>query len=337
MGSATLPSRTRQAAKAMVLVACGITQIARRSLRGQGCVLTFHGLREDGTDCGIRDESLHLPTSVFREICQTLAVRHHVVPLPAMIRALKAGETLPAGTVAITFDDGYESNYRLAFPVLREFGLPATIFLTTGFLDQTDFLWFQRVDRACHGASHSDLAEKLTHLKTLPDADMRAEVDRLESVNPLAGATVEDLPPVMRPMSWDQAREMQRSGWVDFGSHTHTHPILARCSPEQQRTEIEFSQQRIREELGIDANLFAYPNGGPSDFTRTTQHLLEQAGITAAFTMTSGHVEHPANLLELPRYGSPESHWEAAATASGAFHMAKQWRQGCRRILGGNR
>jgi peptidoglycan/xylan/chitin deacetylase (PgdA/CDA1 family) len=291
-----------------------------------GAVLTFHGLCQDGRSTGVLDASLHLPVSVFRAVCRHLKASYQVMPLLEMAQAVLAGRSLPSRAVAISFDDGLASNYHLGFPVLRELGLTATIFLATGFLDGTDPLWFQEVDRAlkARGGGAAELASRLAHLKTLPDAVMRGEVRKL--VEGCAPGEAE----VARPMSWEQAREMQASGLVHFGGHTHTHPILSRCSLEQQAEEICVCRDRMTDELGKAPRLFAYTNGGPGDFTAQTQELLATHGFQAAFTMMPARLAAGLQPHALPRYGNPTSVLEAEATASGAFELVKQWRGGGR-------
>ncbi len=246
------------------------------------------------------------------------------MPLTEMVHVLRSGERLPQRAVAITFDDGYASNYRLGYPVLRELGLPATIFLATGFLDGTHALWFQEVDRACAG-SPVHYHETLARLKSLPDAEMRLEVAKLCRQNDPSKA-----PAVTQPMTWNMAREMRDSGLIDFGGHTHTHPILARCSAEQQAAEIQTCRDRIETELGKAPSLFAFPNVGPGDFTEETQRMLGEHGYEASFTMMSCRLHASSAMHALPRYGSPETVWEADATASGAFEMLREWRGGRR-------
>jgi len=320
--------RAGQTAKSAALVLCGLAWLARAQNTGQGAVLTFHGLRQDDSEPGVLDQSLHLPVSVFRAICQHLSAHYRVMPLSEMVSISQSGEKLPPKSVGITFDDGYASNYHLGFPVLRELALPATIFLTTGFLDGTHPLWFQEVDRAYRSSTFSrseGLGEKLRQLKTLPDQEMRAEVQRLAcAVQP------EVEPIVTQAMTWDMARELQSSGLVELGGHTHTHPILSRCSLDQQATEIQTCRDRIQAELGVAPALFAYPNGGADDFTEETERLLAEHGFTAAFTMQSGRVKTQSPSFKLPRYGSPETVWEAEATVSGAFEMLREWRGGRR-------
>jgi peptidoglycan/xylan/chitin deacetylase (PgdA/CDA1 family) len=67
---------------------------------------------------------------------------------------------------------------------------------------------------------------------------------------------------------------MRDSGLIQFGAHTHTHPILGRCSAEVARDEIFTSRSRIMAELQQLPSLFAYPNGQDNDYTATTQDYL---------------------------------------------------------------
>ncbi len=246
------------------------------------------------------------------------------MPLPEMLRQLDAGNTLPRGAVAITFDDGYASNYHLAFPVLKELGLPATIFLATGFIDGTHPLWCQEVDARfrARGASREELFHTLSQFKLLPDPEMRAAIAKL-------GPKVRwQVPDVTLPMTWNQIREMKSSGLIDFGGHTHTHPILAQCTVEQQAEEIRKCRERMTTELKSTPTLFAYPNGGSKDFTSDTQRLLSEQGFESAFTMLPARLATTSRRYALPRYGNPTSVMEAKATASGAFELCKRWRGG---------
>ena len=322
-------SRAGRAAKSAALVLCGVSGMARSQLAGEGAVLSFHGLRADGVPAGIEDEAMHLPVSVFRSLCTHLAARYDVMPLGEMAAVLGRGEKLPPNAVAITFDDGYASNYELGFPVLKELGLPATIFLATGFLDGDAPLWFQQVDLAMGLGGQvregETLARTLEYLKKLPDEVMRGEVGRLlERVAAMPAA--EAVPEVMRPMTWAQAREMRDSGLIDLGGHTHTHPILARCGLEKQRWEVEKCRDRMQTELGAAPRLFAFPNGGEGDFTDETLRLVREAGFESAWTMISGRATPGGAVMSMPRYGSPVTVWEAEATVSGAYELVRQWR-----------
>ncbi|MEI6535305.1 MAG: polysaccharide deacetylase family protein [Verrucomicrobiaceae bacterium] len=320
----------------------GLSRIASMLKCDSTSILAFHGLREDD-DATLLDNSLHTKKSVFKQICIHLSKHYQVLPLAQIVDHLKEGIPLPKRSVAITFDDGYESNYQLAFPILRQYSLPATVFLTTGFIDRTERLWFHRLECALlnsrsKSVSHEKSNLKLdstaarahalsvlaAHLKSLPQEEMTSALEEIES---RLDSSSPDLPTALNPMSWNQVREMRDSRLIDFGAHTHRHLILGRCTTETARTEITQSRNRIQAELGAAPNLFAYPNGQPGDYHAVTAALLDEAGFNAAVTMSPGFAKSGSNLFTLPRYGAPESVHETEATVSGTFETLKEWRQ----------
>ncbi len=95
---------------------------------------------------------------------------YHVVPLAKVRAFLDAKQPLPRKTVAITIDDGYRSTYEIAFPVLRKYGFPATVFLYTDFVGASDALtWPQMKEMIAsgvieiqpHSKSHANLTQRL--------------------------------------------------------------------------------------------------------------------------------------------------------------------------------
>jgi len=80
----------------------------------------------------------------FRKHLRLLKSRFRMVALGEMVAAWEAGRDLP-GAVAVTFDDGYGDNYEHAFPILKEEGVPATIFLATDFIGTGGMPWHDRV------------------------------------------------------------------------------------------------------------------------------------------------------------------------------------------------
>jgi peptidoglycan/xylan/chitin deacetylase (PgdA/CDA1 family) len=292
----------------------GLPALLRRYHRTHALILAYHGVvREQASPA--RWTEVALPR--FREQMGYLRARYRLLPLLEIVERLSRGAALPRYAAAITLDDGYCNNFTCAFPVLRELRIPATIFLTTGFLDERRPLWTDRLTLALARTSESMLevaghalllrtpAERrrardvvAVHLKALP----AREKDRLlDTIERALGVVAADLPEELAPLGWDDVRAMRDSGLVDFGSHTVTHQIVSRLGPEEKAREIAQSCRRVEEETGGPCRLFAYPNGEPGDFDEESRRLLHATSVVGAVTTVPGLVTRDANVWALPR------------------------------------
>lgn len=257
---------------------------------------------------------------VFAAQMDLLTQRHTVVPMDRVIEWLDGRSDLPPRPAVITFDDGYADNYTHALPILRERGLPATVFLTTGLIGTGDGAWWDRAAYAfCHSSADAaelpllgdvtwrsdeerdDIRDRfITEIKTLRESDKLAAIETLfERLDSRPGPTAfEGL-----YLTWDQVREMESAGFT-AAAHTVTHPILTRAEPEQARDEIVASVAKVAAEVGRPVRAFAYPNGMPGDHDDTIAQMLADAGVVAAFTLDPGPAkasEAIATPLQIPR------------------------------------
>ena len=88
-------------------------------------------------------------------------------------------------------------------------------------------------------------------------------------------------------MNWEMLREMQDNG-MSIGSQSCSHSIMSHLSVEKQRYEAECSKIMLTEKMGKEINTFAYPVGGTSSFTQTTENILMETGYTLAFSFIAG-------------------------------------------------
>jgi len=283
-------------------------------------ILTYHGVSERSDDLGVL-AGLHIPVGVFDDQMAYLRKRHPVLPLDEALERLDAGRPLPRGAVSISFDDGYRNNYDVAFPVLRRHGLPATIFLTTRFVGGERMIWHDRVAHALRTTRATELklgqysfelgssAARLrafagitSTLKKVSEPEMLAALIRLEEQCGVGESSAPALPD-SQIMSWDQARTMRDSGLVAFGSHTVSHPILSRLTPERLREELEQSRREIERELGTRCSLLAYPNGQPEDLSEEVVRCAAEAGYAYSLTTILGRARPGGPAHRVPRLG----------------------------------
>jgi peptidoglycan/xylan/chitin deacetylase (PgdA/CDA1 family) len=280
-------------------------------------VLTYHRVNND------RDPFFPaVNTDVFEPRMAYIARTYQVLTVEELTERMGRG-ILPRNALAITFDDGYRDNLTHAAPILARYGLPATIFLTTGFIGTATALWYDRLAMAfkltkalsfdtpwgetVSLASQDDrlraLEQTLVHLKRLPDDDLRRTLDGLLEV--LDVTDQQDFKNLM--LSWDDVHALAKLGF-SIGAHTVNHPILSRISAQRAWREILDSRTMI-EAVGFHhPRAFAYPNGGPGDYTETVKNLVREAGFTCAVTTRFGINTRETDLYELQRGGPWEEH-----------------------------
>lgn len=280
---------------------------SRRRYRDQLRILMFHGLTDQVHEGLENCQHKHLHVSRFEALMAHLAANYSVLSMDDVIERLQNGTPLPPFPVVLTFDDGFCSNHDLAFPILQRYGLPAIIYLATQFVDENTPIWVDRVDYAIHQAARSreELVAFKERLKARPYAEILAEVSQLEEDTGfrLGQLAHSDVPTIYRALNWDQIREMARSGLVAFGSHTHSHLILARAAPEVIRRELSESRALIERETGLPCHHFCYPNGASGDFSTQSEQLLKEAGFRSSITTLGGMNPLPASPFLLRRLG----------------------------------
>ncbi|HUV45623.1 MAG TPA: polysaccharide deacetylase family protein [Dehalococcoidia bacterium] len=255
-----------------------------------------------------------------------------IVPLDSLVSRLVQKQPLPRKVVSITFDDGYKDNYRFAYPILRKYNLPATIFLTTGFIGNSDAYWDYKIYFAIWNTSKTELEiEGLGQYYLNSSADrrkaMREIIARLMELsdrekNHLVGRLLEGLR-VEIPgefgdeinLSWDEVMEMSKNG-ISFGAHTVTHPILTKLPIGEAKEEIARSKKDIEERLGVPCTSFAYPNG---DFNDEIVGLVMERGFTCAVTTIQRMVNRNAEPFKLNRISAGPVYYGLKGTLSGFY------------------
>ena len=242
--------------------------------------------------------------------CAHIRKYYTPVSLRQVSEWLTAGGGWPDNALAVTVDDGYRDFYQVAYPVFREYGIPACTYLVSDFLDGRLWLW---VDRVRWAYLHSDSVagtrdERLRTARTgieaakrMPNQERLAWLEVLPC--DLKVQIPEEAPAEYRALRWDEVREAAANG-MEFGAHTKTHPILSMVEGDRElRDEIAGSKRRIEEELGRAVDHFCYPNGSLEDFSAAAVDVVRTAGFRTATTTERGFVTAKADALRLRRIG----------------------------------
>ena len=275
-------------------------------------ILTYHRVNDD------RDPFFAaVPTAVFERHMAWVARTYVTLPLETLLERMRRGR-LPRRALAITFDDGYRDNLTHAAPILARYGLPATIFVATGFIGTAEVPWFdrlaqalkitrvealdapwgERLDLGTAAARLTALDRTLAYCKGLDDDEARGRLDSLlEQLGVTDQRCFKNL-----MLTWDDVHALVGLGF-SVGAHTVNHPILSRVSADRARKEIVGSRAMIESACGQAPRAFAYPNGAPEDYTPATQQIVREAGFTCAVTTRFGLNGPKTSPYELRRGG----------------------------------
>ena len=273
-----------------------VSRLPRISRRSCVTVLAYHRIVSADPE-----QELCVSPDFFDSQVALLASAFRIISLEEAVMRLGNGD-LESHYVALTFDDGWLDNYIHAFPILKKYAVPATIFVTSDAISSGRFSWYEfddailqtsatSIDLETYGLGrfplrHSRLRSSAIHrlhdiLKNMKHSQ-RQEI--VESVIRRYGRSVGSR--IM--LNWDELREMIASGLVTVGGHTISHPILTHVSAAEARREISGCKTVIEENLRRPVRFFAYPNGRPADINQQLVDLVRDAGYAAAFSMTAG-------------------------------------------------
>jgi peptidoglycan/xylan/chitin deacetylase (PgdA/CDA1 family) len=295
-------------------------------VRQPGCyVLTYH--RTGANRHGFKTIS----ADVFRD--QMRWLRSNCTPIaPAELRSSAVGGDRRKPPVLVTFDDGYRDYHDVAYPILREQGIPAINFVSTYFIDSGAHFWWDIVDLALQAATKPSMeapwepglrrvldstgrpqvrVAAIRWIKAGPDAERDT---RLGAFLDALGVRRTDLGCERQVMNWDEVRAV--AGLTVIGAHTHTHPLLSRIGGEQLTWEIEQCRDRIAAQTGGVPRLFAYPGGA---VTPAATQLLYSLGFEMAFGAVHDINTGSTDWMDIRRMHAPSSAHQLAFQLSGLW------------------
>jgi peptidoglycan/xylan/chitin deacetylase (PgdA/CDA1 family) len=280
-------------------------------------ILCYHGVSR--IDEHLWRPSLYMQSEILRQRLEILKRgKYNVLPLGEGLRRLQAAE-LPPKSVAITFDDGGYDFYAAAFPVIRDYGFPITVYQTTYYSDYQkpvfnlvcSYLLWKGRDRVLHSPKELGLTGPLDlrteggRMQILRKLVLDADASNLTGFqkNDLAATLAKSLEicydeilssRIFQLMNSSERAELAAAG-VDFQLHTHRHrtPLEERLF----RKEIQDNRHSLQK-LGETAIHFCYPSG---IYRPEFLNWLQMENVVSATTCDSGLASRRSNPFLLPR------------------------------------
>lgn len=286
-------------------------------------ILLYHQIVDDSTqDYLYKGPAIHHHLNDFKAEMAFVKRWFNVISLDEIISNIKNKKDFNNPSIAITFDDGYINNYTLAYPLLKEFNFPATIYLVTGLAGTNRRTWLDEIEYALLNSKVDSFkfpelfGDEVLFISSLKDKEkvnprigeamkivsnskklelMEELFVRLE-VGEKFGGTKE-----RRILNWEEVRDMSRNH-ISFGAHTNTHPVLTQISLGDAKNEILLSKTKMEKELGFPIKHFAFPNGRDKDFNNELRDYCVSVGFESIATAEYGTTDENSNTYYLLRF-----------------------------------
>ncbi|HEY9160787.1 MAG TPA: polysaccharide deacetylase family protein [Desulfomonilia bacterium] len=288
----------------------------------QSVILCYHRVLPAGSDeLKFIQPGMFVTTETFEKHMQYIKKNYKIIPLEQLMENPRV-----ENTCIITFDDGWYDNYKYAFPILKKYSIPATIFLATNLIGTNTWAWPDRIsyyinsapmehvediinmihsqvqimpDRYIKGLSsrgnRSALADELIgYLKMMTEGE---RISLMALIDNLMKELLTDLNRQRPWMTWPEIIEMSL-GNVSFGAHSHNHVILTQTNIMDATREITDSRNTLEDKLGKPVATFSYPNG---NYNNELMQIIDNLGFKLAVTTKPGMLDESENLLALRR------------------------------------
>lgn len=279
--------------------------------------------------------SLCVTAHNFAEHLEVLQKYYQPTGLQQLAQAHR-DENIPHRSVVVTFDDGYADNLHVAKPLLEQYNIPATVFISTGYLGREREFWWDELERlllqprslpeklclSLNGNSQQwELSEtdyeqgdrQTLPWESKPGSRLFFYYSVWQQLQPLPEA--EQLHVLDQILTWAETEPVTRShyrsllpeevcllaqgGLVEVGAHTVTHPLLSAHSVAFQQEEIQRSKAYLEEILQRPVTSFSYPFG---NYTAQTVSLIQAAGFTSACSTVADTVWRDSDCFQFPRF-----------------------------------
>ncbi len=290
--------------------------LRRKITKSQVAIIVYHRV------CPKEDNGTlqSLAPQIFEQQIRYLTKYYEVLSLDELVRFISQRKVLPEKAVVINIDDGYRDNYIYAYPVLKKYSVPATIFLTSGQIGTKDLFWWDKVGYSIFHTTRTQF-----DLDEIGNYSIRSEQDRVKTrtliierlkkvseerkvilIEKIINLCNVEISPRLGErfiLTWDEVKEMSNNG-IDIGSHSVNHLPLTRVPWEQAKHEISQSKKDIEEKLGRKITAFAYPFGL---YNLELAKFVKQIGFSCAVSVSPYKlISRNDNIYTLSRIASTE-------------------------------
>jgi len=283
-------------------------RIARPLFCNEVAILTYHRVIDTEKNYPFDSDLISATPDSFAKQMRYIKSSYHPISMSKFIDSIENDKKLPKNAIMVTFDDGFDDNYKNAYPILKELDIPATFFVSTDYIGKPDTIWYERLAYFFNRGTSQNIIIKELNLEFMLSESNKQEcyIELIEKFKLIDDKKRKDIlnalykkygdpylnisskdKKLSQFMTWEQLKELSENN-ITINAHSHSHPILSMLSPEELNFELNEPKKIIEEKLCSTVESLAYPVGQEESISDSVKIETKKNNYKVAFSFISG-------------------------------------------------
>ncbi len=284
-------------------------------------ILLYHGVT-DHKNRGVQNYSgKHVHVNEFYKQMNFIKKNCNVLSIDQVPSIIKKKNFLK-NSVVVSFDDGFENNYKIAVPILKKFSIPAVFYITAGMIGKKKMFWVDQIEDLINLTKKKEFFLKLSRKLNFSIKNKKEKIIAINKIKKFCKKNsklnkekilknlkkiLNDVQPNInhsknyKSMSWNQLKKISKNSLFTIGGHSYNHNIFSKMTNKDMKKEITKSINLLSKKLNLNIKHYAYPEGQKGDFNIATIKFLKSKKIICCPTAIHGDNPVNTNLFYLKR------------------------------------
>ena len=285
-------------------------------------IFLFHGVIKRKNNFKVRNyNKKHISENKFYKFIKKIKKETDILTMDDIIHKPKSRSHNKKKKCIITFDDGFESNYSVASPILDNLKVPAIFYLSTDFVENNSMSWIDKIEYSIENTSVNflklpwlkdrvpikkidDKIHLLENLRKKIKKDINFNVDNFTSYifNECKIKEINSLnTEIDKKLNWAQVKKLNNNSLFTIGGHSHEHKSFTTMSYPTFKQQVNKSLMLLKKNINQEIFHYSYPEGQKIDFNNKISIYLKNKNIICCPSATYGFNTKNTDLFKLKR------------------------------------
>ena len=281
-------------------------------------ILCYHGIIHKRKKGAANFALKHIEKKTFIKQIKYLKKNANIISMDEVCYNISNKIKFKKNSVCITFDDGFENNFKIAYPILKKYKIPTLFYLCPEIISKKYFFWVDIIEICLLNTKEKFITIKkndkyfLNNIKNKKKAVTKIKkycksIDDSKKNKVIMSIVVQSKvnykkyinQDIYKPASWSQIKKVLNSNLFQIGGHSLQHSLLTKKSKTQMTKDIKETIKIIKKKTNIRVKYFSYPEG---KFNESIINVMKNNKIVSSPIATSGTNSVNTNLFKLKRY-----------------------------------